>query len=78
MIRTNRTLKGYQPSALTAMTDLNMSTVIISGGAVGNLDCFKMSPTRFTRDSSIQPRRYDMSTAITCVIEYRFLNINLL
>lgn len=52
--------------SLTAIDALNFSTVITSGGAVGSLACCKILKTRFTIESSIQPRRYDMSTAITC------------
>lgn len=52
--------------SLTAIDALNFSTVITSGGAVGSLACCKILKTRFTIESSIQPRRCDMSTAITC------------
>lgn len=45
--------------------DLNISTVMLSGGAIGSEAFFKMLWTRSTNDSSIQPRRYDMSTAMT-------------
>lgn len=51
--------------SLTAMIDLNISTVMISGGAVGSFACFKMLSTRFTNESSIHPNLYDISTAIT-------------
>lgn len=47
------------------MIDLNISTVMVSGGAVGRFACFKILSTRFTSESSIQPNLYDISTAIT-------------
>ena len=45
--------------------DLNMLTVMLSGGVVGNFARTRILFTLLTIDSSIQPRRYDMSTAIT-------------
>lgn len=50
---------------LTAIILLNFSTVIVSGGVMGSLALASMSTVRFLIDSSIHPRRWDISTAIT-------------
>jgi hypothetical protein len=50
---------------LTAMMFLNFSTVMPFGGATGSLACSSMSNVRFCMDSSIQPKRQDISAAIT-------------